>query len=366
MSTGKAKPGLVRKKNQPYPKAERLTRMHKEASSAQMRDVDTVENHEVRKNVGTPDQEGVKVYERKYTKEEELHFAMFQAGIDLEDYYVRQWKSMEGEVTAFQPMLRVLGGVRGKKAKMKGGGRKGPGRERTTRVPISRHIVSDKSVVDLVYEERGKLSGASSVAKRWRTNGPFDVDPVLGGSSINGFNTWSQFYSFNRVLSYHVTLTLANQEATPVHAYFVHMNTDPGTTPTTYPIWSTQAFGSAHTLCGSIGKFTYDKAHSIRQIVGDKMPITSERYVGSSAANPADLTFFGVQITEGNGFEMFSGVVYQMRLTLRVEFFDRKNFDDVTSLLMKGAAEEEKVENPPIRPKVVSIFDRPKIGREQT
>jgi hypothetical protein len=236
--------------------------------------------------------------------------------------------------------------------------RKGPVRERVTKVPISRHIVADKSVVDLVYEERGKMSGAPSIAKRWRTNSPFDVDPVIASSSINGFNTWSQFYAFNRVLSYHVKLILTNQEPTPVHAYFVHMNEDPTTTPTTYPIWSTQAFGNAITMCGAIGKFTYDRAHSIRQIVGDRIPVTSDRYVGSSAANPQDQTWFGVSVFDGNGFEMSNGVVYQLRLTVRVEFFDRKNFDDVTNLLKSKALEKEKVEKEAVRPKVVSIFDR--------
>lgn len=209
-------------------------------------------------------------------------------------------------------------------------------REKVTRIPVTRNIIPDKTVADLVWTERGVLNGAPSVAKRWHTNGAYDVDPALGGGSINGFNTWSAFYSFNRVLSYHVSLTLANQEATPVAVYFVHMNTDPGTTPTTYPIWATQAFGHSTLLSGQSGgkdRMVYTKNHGIRQIVGDRMPITSDRYVGSSSANPTDLTYFGVSVADGNGFEMTAGVVYHIRLTLRVAFFDRKNFDDVTSLL---------------------------------
>ncbi len=93
---------------------------------------------------------------------------------------------------------------------------------------------------------------------------------------------------------------------------------------------------------GGSDKIHYVKNHSIRQIVGDRMPITSERYVGSSTANPTDLTYFGVAASSSFGSTLSDGVIYKLRLTQRIEFFDRKNVDDVSSLLIKTQKEQEE------------------------
>ncbi len=74
------------------------------------------------------------------------------------------------------------------------------------------------------------------------------------------------------------------------------------------------------------------------------MPITSDRYVGSSTAGPTDLTYFGVRVASSFGSTMSDGVVYKLRLTQRIEFFDRKNLDDVGSFsLRKAPTEQDKI-----------------------
>ncbi len=225
-------------------------------------------------------------------------------------------------------------------------------KEISERVPITRTIVPDKQVTFLTYYESGVLNGAPSVAMRWNTNSAYDPKTPVGGSSVNGFNTWSAFYSFNRVVSYKIDLTLTNAEVAPVNLEFVHLNTDPTTTPTSYPIYATQAFGSSAVLGGLSGannQMRYHRAHSIRQIVGDRMPVTADRYVGSSTSSPSDLTYFGVSATSASGFEMSDGVFYKLRMTLKVEFFDRKNFDDVTSLF---------AEEPQLSPRTKEVLEK--------
>jgi len=196
-------------------------------------------------------------------------------------------------------------------------------------VPKSVVLSPDKMVVDLTWREDSRIYGSATVAKRWHTNACFDVDPAVGGSTINGFNTWSVLYAYNRVLSYDIQMEIANVEVVPLHLDFVHLNADPGVGGSSYPQWATQAYGYSRVL-GSYsgqGSYTYRARHSIRQIVGDRFPVTTSQYTGSSGANPADLTFFGICVRDPIT-SMPNGLVYTLRLTLRVQFFDRKNVDD--------------------------------------
>jgi hypothetical protein len=239
---------------------------------------------------------------------------------------VRDYK-VSGNAGAYRIQVPLKGGGREKKRKKRSG--KGTSRVHTTRVPRSVKLAPDKMVVDLQWRSDSILVGGTPTARRWYTNGAFDVDPTLGNKSINGFNTWSTIYAFNRVLSYAIDMTLVNVEATPVWLDFVHLNTDPGTGGTSYPMWATQSYGHSRSLgaSGGIGTTRYTAKHSIRQIVGDRMPITSDRYVGSSSANPTDLTYFGVCVRDPIT-SLSNGVAYMLLMTLRIEFFDRQNIDD--------------------------------------
>ncbi len=223
---------------------------------------------------------------------------------------------------------------RGKKGNR--GGRARLNRERRTQqekrmvVPKSLAVAPDSIVVQLHYRETSRLNGFATVAKRWNTNAAFDVDPALGGLAMNGFNTWSTFYSFNKVLSYKVDMDICNVEPYPMNLYFVHTNIDPGTSPASYPVWSTNAYGSKKMIGAGngSGNYHYQRTHSIKQIVGDQLSRTSERYVGSSSANPADVTYFGI-MSEDIIAAAPGGIMYNLVLTLTVKFFDRKNLDDV-------------------------------------
>jgi hypothetical protein len=202
--------------------------------------------------------------------------------------------------------------------------------EYVAKVPHGISLMPDKMIVDLRWRQDFTLSGSASVAKRFHTNCLWDVDPALGGFAVNGFNTWSVFYSYNRVTKYWVDLNLATLELVPLTLDFVHLNVDPGTSPVSYPQYALQAYGHTDQLTSltGVGKLKYTAEHTIREIVGDRLPATSERYVGSSTANPTDATYFGICATD-NIRAMPDGVQCVLIMTFRCEFFDRKNVDDV-------------------------------------
>jgi hypothetical protein len=204
-----------------------------------------------------------------------------------------------------------------------------------SRVPRATLIAPDKVVVPLQFRSDFILQGTFRVARRFHTNCLFDVDPALGGLSINGFTTWSTFYSFNRVQRFKIQANFTNLEVYPITLETCHLNSDPGLSPVSYTSYATQAYGGVFQVpANAINSFRYRKNLMPEHVVGDKMTFTSERYVGSSAANPADVTYFGMCVTDPVG-SLPNGVVVNLTITLVAEFFDRKSLDDTSSLEQK-------------------------------
>ena len=189
--------------------------------------------------------------------------------------------------------------------------------------------------VDLVFRSEFRISGLTTV-RRFITNGLFDPDPLIGGSYPQSFLEWSNFYSFNRVIAYDITLHVSNIEVYPVTLNLCHLNTDPGLSPTNYPSYSQQAYGFVTQLGPATGmsNMKYAKKLTPRHVVGDVMTRTSERYVGSAAANPADTTYFGIQVQDNTG-ALPNGVSFIYVCKFTAEFFDRRN------VVLSAAAESK-------------------------
>jgi hypothetical protein len=101
---------------------------------------------------------------------------------------------------------------------------------------------------------------------------------------------------------------------------------DPGTSPTNYPQLAQQAYGYVAQLGPATGNsdFHYTKRLTPRHVIGDRMALTADRFVGSSGTNPVDQTYFGWSVVDPIG-SFANGVLTQMIITYKVEFFDRKN-----------------------------------------
>lgn len=220
-------------------------------------------------------------------------------------------------------------------------------------VPRTPVLMPNEFPIRLKWRQDGVLSGSSSVATRVHTNALFDVDPAIGGWTVNGFTTYSRLYSYNRVVRTRVRVEIANQEASAVRLNFIHTNTDPGTSPSSYLNWSQSQYGFTKMLGPGVGasNFVYNRVIDPRALIGDRIARTSDRYVGSDTANPQDVTFFGFMAQEANGTSMSNGVAYTIELTLDCQFFDRKIVDEMYTpppparvLVQEGAKLRERKE----------------------
>jgi len=144
-------------------------------------------------------------------------------------------------------------------------------------------------------------------------------------------------------MSYEIDLQIANSEANAINLNIIHANTDI-TSTISAPQQALQAYGMATMVGPAVGSNSivhYKKILRVSEIVGDQIAVTSERFVGSSTSIPTDLTFFGFNVVDPIG-SFPNGVIYKLVMTMRIQFFDRKNLDDV-SLASKNIVGDLKV-----------------------
>ncbi len=215
-----------------------------------------------------------------------------------------------------------------------------------TQVNIGRVLCADKVRVKLRYPFESNLFSMASttVSQRWHSNALFDVDPVLGSTSVPGFAEWSALYSYNRVIKTKFLCNIGNYENLPIQVFIVHSNTDPGTTGIT---WNEYASGSFNRSF-MIGSISGQPAKTIistitpRKLLGDRMAFDEMNFVGTSTANPADLTYVGIGLQCISNLN--NGVQIAGFLEFTVEFFDRKNLQTTfAELRSKSQAAQKQV-----------------------
>ncbi len=185
--------------------------------------------------------------------------------------------------------------------------------------------VADKQKVLMRYTTIRQVNSLAStyVGVRWYSNALYDVDPLVGSSYVPFFTEWAAMYSYYRVTGYSIHAEITNLEAFPVACYLVNMNTDPGTSGIGYDQEAT-THGNAWMIGPNTGKsnLSIRKRYSVEQIVGDRISKTDTQFVGTSVANPADLTYVGL------GFKSLATLTNGVYLTVSIqfvaEFFDSK------------------------------------------
>lgn len=197
------------------------------------------------------------------------------------------------------------------------------------RAPLNVHGAPDSMRVTLQYSTQYLLYQSGSLEARYVTNGLWDVDPLVGGRTVPYFNEWMSIYAFYKVLNYSVRIQGCNLEFLPMSLLCGHTNTDPSTTGVGARDISDGPYGRKYMMGSANGNNispVIRMTHSVRQIVGDKLATTSERYVGSSSANPIDLTYFVVGVTSPIG-SVTNGVIVDVTISYDTVFFDRKRVE---------------------------------------
>jgi len=203
-------------------------------------------------------------------------------------------------------------------------------------VTFTRTIVPDSVRVRLVWYDNNTMynnAGGIYVAKRFQPSSAYDLDPLLGGTAVPGFNEWAAFYKKYRVISSKSIITAANYDATTVvQVIMVPLHVDPGATPTlaTITSWLSQPFVKKMILskAGGMDRGTVSLPLSHRDFVGSDTFLYDDSYCAVVTTNPTNNIFLAVGMYVVGGVATFTtGVAANLTISIMCEFYERQELN---------------------------------------
>lgn len=219
-----------------------------------------------------------------------------------------------------------------KQEKGKGRGKNGFRRQKVNTVVTFRTIMPDQVDVILPWIVSGQLTnnGLSYASLRYQSNGLYDPDPVLGGTSFIGLSEWATLYVYYRALKIRYKLTVSNKESFPMAVYLYNLNQDPTATVGAAGVsYSLNNFGKHKVMSGASGGaccVTLAGTVPFAALLGDEEDLEADNlYRGViTSSNPADLFYIGFNTDALGGTQSASGVAFTLELEAYTRLYDRK------------------------------------------
>jgi len=191
-------------------------------------------------------------------------------------------------------------------------------------------ICPDRMVVNLMWVDVNhsaiNSAGNKVASYRYRPTAAYDVDPTIGGTTISGFDEWTSFYNYYRVLAYKVEFFVENAETFAITVIDLPMNTDPGAAPTLASVESyfMNPYNRVRTISAKTGKDSCRISRSIdcRKFVGSSTQRFDDSYASLVTTVPINNIYHILSIWSGAN-NLVNGVYYTARIALTVEFYDR-------------------------------------------
>lgn len=205
-----------------------------------------------------------------------------------------------------------------------------------TRLPMYRPlglIVPDKMYSRLKYSGIQQITvaiGSAASAVRWRPSSVFDVDPLLGGTTIPGFTELSGLYGSYRTTRSNIKLEVAPQDTSRVSSVVVvPLNVDPGSGPSaaTQASWTMNPY-AIYEITGTAGSpnIRINNSMSTEKIFGSKMVYFDDAFSSLVTTSPTNNWFWAVSIITGFTVAVSNYVTtILLDLEIDVEFFNRKS-----------------------------------------
>lgn len=187
---------------------------------------------------------------------------------------------------------------------------------------FSRNIVPPFMRVKLAQKFLGTLA-TSQAMERFNPNSAYQ--PQVGGATatVPGFSEWAQFYGFYRVYSYSYRIQMSNMEAFPVSVFILNSNNDPGTsTSTTKSVNPLSQEKMLSAKGGSKELTLFTGRHTVASVLGAQAVQQADSYRALISASPSDITWLGIGSQSATGTAYTTGVVWNLTLTMDVEFYD--------------------------------------------
>jgi len=170
------------------------------------------------------------------------------------------------------------------------------------------------------------IIGVSAYSYRYQPSAAQDVEPLLGGITMPGFDEFAQVYSSYRVLGSRIKCKVSGIGVTPVTVIVLPLNADPGATPTAAQIisWRGQPYAMSK-LTGSAGSPAIEIENSMTtaKIFGSNMVESDDNFAALVSTVPVNNWFWAIGIYQNFVF-VAQPVVSDIQVLVDVQFYDRK------------------------------------------
>jgi len=191
-------------------------------------------------------------------------------------------------------------------------------------------ICPDRVIVTLCFVDvsHGSLNSAGNkvASYRYRPTDIFDVDPTLGGTAVAGFDEWSSFYNYYRVIGYAIQIEISNADSFGMEVYTLPLNTDPGAAPSLGTVESYQMnpFCKVKYLSAKAGqdKVTLRQWVDCESFVGAGTQRFDDSYASLVTTGPLNNIYHQIGVLSISN-NLVNGVYYYARVAMEVEFYDR-------------------------------------------
>jgi len=192
-------------------------------------------------------------------------------------------------------------------------------------VPKQLGFVHPRTRVSLVFRKLVNITQAANTyaSIRFAPTNAYDVDPVVGSTSMPGFNEYAALYRFYRVCSSDIHVEFGNKEAFPVSVGICPTNYDVG------PNYSgvTTLFAQPECRNVMLGPLTGNSSKSVRAsqttaaFAGARDLGVVDTYTAQVIGGPSNNWYWNLLIQSVSTFT--SGVDVAITMTVTLDFLER-------------------------------------------
>jgi hypothetical protein len=204
-----------------------------------------------------------------------------------------------------------------------------------TKIPRTIAIMPDRYYCLMRYTDfSADTIGATGqfFNRRFRPTNAFDIDPLLGGTSMPGFIEFSALYASYRVTWSKCRVRISpGGGALPTLITLVPLNIDLGSSPSVAALTSLpdQAYAKSK-VAGAIGSptITLETEMSTEKIYGSKAVYFDDSFSSVVTGGPANNWFWNISGLITSAASAASTFYVETSLDVGIEFFDRKQLQN--------------------------------------
>jgi len=188
-------------------------------------------------------------------------------------------------------------------------------------------IVSDRIITRLAYCGISSLivplGGVAAI--RYRPTAVFDVDPVLGSTSVPGFAELAALFFNYRTFMSRIRVRVVSGVA-PTSVVVIPLNADPTGAPSglTVQSWTSNSFAQYKLVPAQGGPMTnFEISMSTEKIFGSKMVLFDDNFASSVTTIPVNNWFWAIGGINAAG-GLATTCTLSVEIDMGVEFFTRR------------------------------------------